>query len=160
MELVSLISPTYFKTYNHLSLIQHAYSVIPRPNIQKIKVVICGYNALCLQVGPQRMWFGRQMLLWLQTFIIKLVFLKNKVTFLFNNHCCTVGQKKRNTPIYFNTNYHIEMKLVPIIMEQCLLQFDALKFFFGLRLHERSLPNFNFFNVNPQIFQRNRKVHR
>ena len=73
---------------------------------------------------------------------------------------CTVGQKKkRNTPIYFNTNYHIQIKLVPNIMDWCLLQFDALKFFFGLRLHGWSLPNFNFFNVNPGIFQRNRKVH-
>ena len=51
------------------------------------------------------------------------------------------------------------MKLVPIIMDLCLLQFVALKFFFGLRLYRGSLPNFNFFNVNPQIFQWNRKVH-
>ena len=35
---------------------------------------------------------------------------------------CTVGQKKkRNTPIYFNTNYCGEMKLVPIIMDYCVL---------------------------------------
>ena len=27
------------------------------------------------------------------------------------------SKKKRNTPIYFNTNYHTEMKLVPIIMD-------------------------------------------
>ena len=51
------------------------------------------------------------------------------------------------------------MKLVPIIMDCCLLQFDALKFFLGARLHRGSQPNFNFFNVNPQIFERNRKVH-
>ena len=68
------------------------------------------------------------------------------------------SKKKQNTPIYFNTNYHTEKKLVPIIMDWCLLQFDALKIFFELRLHGGSLPNFNFFNVNPQIFQRNRKV--
>ena len=38
---------------------------------------------------------------------------------------------------------------------------DALKIFFGLRLHGGGgpLPNFYFFNVNPQIFKRNRKVH-
>ena len=30
--------------------------------------------------------------------------------------------------IYFNTNYRTERKLVPIIMDYCLLQFDALKF--------------------------------
>ena len=40
-------------------------------------------------------------------------------------------RKKRNIPIYFNTNYGTEMKLVPIIMDYCLLQFDALKFFLG-----------------------------
>ena len=27
------------------------------------------------------------------------------------------SNKKRNTPIYFNINYHTEMKLVPIIMD-------------------------------------------
>ena len=45
-----------------------------------------------------------------------------------------------------------------IIMDSCLLQFDALKFFLGARLHGGYLPNFNFFYVNPQIFRRNRKV--
>ena len=51
------------------------------------------------------------------------------------------------------------MKLVPIIMDYCLLQFDALKFFLGVHLHGGSQPNYDFFNVNTQIFQRNRKVH-
>ena len=69
------------------------------------------------------------------------------------------SKKKRNTPIYFNTNYRTEMKLVPIIMDYCLLQFDALKFFLGVRLHGGSLPNFYFFSVNSQIFQRNRRIH-
>ena len=68
---------------------------------------------------------------------------------------CTVGQtnkqtKKKNTPIYFNTNYRTEMKLVPIIMDHCLLQSDALKFFLGgPRLHGKSQPVYNFFDVNP-----------
>ena len=63
---------------------------------------------------------------------------------------CTADKKKtRKTLIYFNTNYLTEMKLVPIIMDYCLLQFDALKFFLGVRLHAESLPNINFFNVNP-----------
>ena len=46
-------------------------------------------------------------------------------------------------------------------MDYCLLQLDALKFFLGICLHGwgGSQPKFNFFNVNPQIFQRNRKVH-
>ena len=51
------------------------------------------------------------------------------------------------------------MKLVPIIMDYCLLQFDASKFFLGVRLHGGSQSNFNFFNLNPQNIQRNRKVH-
>ena len=51
------------------------------------------------------------------------------------------------------------MKLVPVIMDYCLPLFDALNFSLGVCLYEESLPNFNFFNVNPQIFQRNRKVH-
>ena len=34
-----------------------------------------------------------------------------------------------------------------------------LKFFIRVSLHGGSLNNFNFFNVNPQIFQWNRKVH-
>ena len=33
------------------------------------------------------------------------------------------------------------MKLVPIIMDYCRLQFDALKFFLGVRLHGKFLPN-------------------
>ena len=55
--------------------------------------------------------------------------------------------KRRNTPIYFNTNYRTEMKLVPMIMDYYLLQFDALKFFLGVRLHGGSLPNFDFSNA-------------
>ena len=42
--------------------------------------------------------------------------------------------KKRKNP-FFNTNYRTEMKLVPIIMDYSLLQFDALQFFLGVRLH-------------------------
>ena len=64
-------------------------------------------------------------------------------------------KKKEPPPIYFNTNYHTEMKL----MYYCLPQFDALKFFLGVRLHGGPQPNFNFFNVNPHIFQRNHNVH-
>ena len=69
--------------------------------------------------------------------------------------------KKRNTPTlnYFDTNYRTEIKLVPIIMDYSLLQLDTLNFFLGVRLLGGSLPNFDFFNVNSQIFQRNRTVH-
>ena len=44
-------------------------------------------------------------------------------------------------------------------MDYCLLQFEVLKFFSGVHVYGGSQPNFNFFNVNPQIFRRNRKVH-
>ena len=44
-------------------------------------------------------------------------------------------------------------------MDYCLHQFNVLKFFLGVHVHGGSQPNFKFFNVNPQIFQRNRKVH-
>ena len=87
--------------------------------------------------------------------------LENKCIFMFQNKCMYCrSQKEKINPTYFNTNYRREMKLVPIIMNNCLLKFDALKFFLCVHLHGGgSQPNFNFFNVNPQIFQRNRKVH-
>ena len=43
----------------------------------------------------------------------------------------SVSQSVKKNPIYFNTNYCTEMKLVPFIMDYYLLQFDALKFFLG-----------------------------
>ena len=48
---------------------------------------------------------------------------------------------------------------MPINMDYCLLQYDALKFFLVVRLHGRSVYKFNFFNVSPQIWQQNRNVH-
>ena len=69
------------------------------------------------------------------------------------------AKKENYTPTYFNTNYRTKMKLVSIIMDYCFLQFDALKLFLGVHLHGRSQPNFNSFNINPQILQRNREVH-
>ena len=69
------------------------------------------------------------------------------------------SKKKRNTLINSNTNYGREMKLVLINTDYRQLSFDASKFSLRGRLHGESLPNFNFFNVNPQIFQRNLKVH-
>ena len=51
------------------------------------------------------------------------------------------------------------MKLLSINVYYCLLHFDALNFFLGSRLHGESQPNFNFFNVNHQIFQQNLKVY-
>ena len=53
-------------------------------------------------------------------------------------------KEKKITSIYFNTNYRTEMKLVPIITDYSLLQFDALKFFLGVRSHGRSQLNLNF----------------
>ena len=70
------------------------------------------------------------------------------------------SNKKRNTPIYFDTNYRTEMKLELIIMDYCLLQCDALKFFLGVFLLHGggSLPNFNCFQSQPPNFSRNHKV--
>ena len=87
--------------------------------------------------------------------------MKNFISFRTTSYVQLVKkkEKKNNTSIYFTTNYRREMKLVSIIMDYCLLQFDALKFFLGVYLHGGSQLNFNFFNVNPQIFQRNRKAH-
>ena len=67
-----------------------------------------------------------------------------------------VGQKKEkenklNIPIKTNANYRRKIKLIPINMDYCSLQFDVLKFFLGILLHKRSLLNINFFNVKPKI---------
>ena len=73
---------------------------------------------------------------------------------LFEFFCVCMNspvKKKRNTLINSNTNYRREMKLMPVNMDYCLLQFDALIFFLGVHLHGRSVPNFNFFNVNPKF---------
>ena len=45
-------------------------------------------------------------------------------------------KKKKNgtPPLISSTNYRREMKPVPINMDYCLLQFRALKFYFGVRL--------------------------
>ena len=45
------------------------------------------------------------------------------------------SKKKKKNLIYFNTNYRTEMKLVPVIMDYYLLQFDVLNFFLGVCLH-------------------------
>ena len=60
--------------------------------------------------------------------------------------------KKKKKTFNSNTDNRRDMKCVPINNDYCLLQFDALKFFLGVLLQGDSLPNFNFFNVNPQIF--------
>ena len=64
-----------------------------------------------------------------------------------------VGQKRKKKHHYeFLTNYRREIKFIPINLDDCLLLFDAAKFFLRGRLHGGFQPNFNFFNVNPQIF--------
>ena len=48
----------------------------------------------------------------------------------------------------------IEMKLVPNNIEQCLLQFDVLKIFLGVSLHEGYLPKSTlvFIKINRAVF--------
>ena len=53
-------------------------------------------------------------------------------------------KNKRKTPINSNANYRKEMKLVPINMNYCQLQFDAIQFFLWVNLHGGCIPNFNF----------------
>ena len=46
------------------------------------------------------------------------------MTFIFHVQSVKKQNKtkqKENTPIYFHTKYHTEMKLVPIIMDYCVL---------------------------------------
>ena len=43
---------------------------------------------------------------------------------------------KKNTPINFNTSYRREIKLKPVNMDYFPTQFDALKCFIGIRVHE------------------------
>ena len=59
---------------------------------------------------------------------------------------------------YFSANYRTEMKLVPIIMDYCLFQFDALKFFLDERLRG-SLYLTLLFSMQTPKCKRNRKVH-
>ena len=49
------------------------------------------------------------------------------------------------------TNYHREIKLVPINMDCCFLHLVALKFVLRVRLHRRSVPKIYFFNVKPKF---------
>ena len=43
--------------------------------------------------------------------------------------------KQQKIPINTKINYRREMKLIPINMDNCLLQFHALKIFLGVLLH-------------------------
>ena len=72
-----------------------------------------------------------------------------EVNYKIKSVLCKVDQKKWNTPINFNANDRREIKLVPLNIDYCLLQFDALNFFLGVRVHGRSVHNFNVFSVNP-----------
>ena len=60
---------------------------------------------------------------------------KKKIANTFTRCHMHARSVKKKTPIYFNRYYRREMNLVPIIMDYCLFQFDALKFFLGVRLH-------------------------
>ena len=62
---------------------------------------------------------------------------------------CTVGQRKTKHPYLFQYKLSYRNEAGTDIMDYCLLQIDALKFFLGFRLHGGSEPNFNFFDVNP-----------
>ena len=59
--------------------------------------------------------------------------LKSQNLFLTHTKDQLVKKKKKNIPTNSNTNYCKE-KLVPIKMNYCLLQFDALKFVLEVRI--------------------------
>ena len=62
-------------------------------------------------------------------------------------------KKKWNTLSNSNTNYRREMKLVPISVDYCLLQFHTLKFYLGVHLHRGlALTSINFFSAIPPNF--------
>ena len=50
---------------------------------------------------------------------------------------CTIGPKKKNTPIFPVIYYRRKMEFIPFNMDYYLLQFDALKFFLRVRQHGR-----------------------
>ena len=60
-------------------------------------------------------------------------------------------RKRGNNFINFHTNYRRRIKFMLINMDFCLLEFDALNFFLGDRLHGVFLPNFNFFSAKQPI---------
>ena len=49
-------------------------------------------------------------------------------------------EKKTNTPFNFNTYYRREMKFIPINIDYCQLQFDAIQFFLGISPRGESGP--------------------
>ena len=81
-----------------------------------------------------------------QYFFLQEIYFTNKFNLFFYY---TVKKEKQNTLTYSNAKYCRNIKLVAIIINYCLLQFDAFKFFLGVRLHGESKSSFNFFNVNP-----------
>ena len=60
--------------------------------------------------------------------------------------------KKNETPLLISLQIIIQKRNWYQSPWIGLLQFDALKYFLGLRLHGESLSNFNIFNVNLQFF--------
>ena len=91
--------------------------------------------------------------IWLQTYYIYTNLL----------YACTVGQKKNNNkikhPCFFQ--YKLSNRNKTAINHHGLLSTSVwcFKIFLSGASTWGSQPNFNFFNVKPQNFQRNRKVH-
>ena len=80
---------------------------------------------------------------------------------------CTVGQKKKETPLLILIQIILKKWNMPINVDYCLLQFDAFKFFLVVRLHEglyltlifsvytpkffNEIVKFTYFNLMPQL---------
>ena len=73
--------------------------------------------------------------------------------------CTIMNIGKKNLPYFFQ--YKLSNRNETGANHYGLLSISiySLNFFLRVHLHGGSQPNFSFFNVNPQIFQRNRKVH-
>ena len=72
---------------------------------------------------------------------------------------CTAGRKKTKLPYLFQCELSYKNETTTNHHRLFSTSVWWLKLFSGVRLHGVSLPNFNFFNVNPHIFQRNSKYH-
>ena len=115
-----------------------------------------------LKISKKKLWklrFWHAVINYNTSLLNNQVHCKNK-TFLLNTSMYNWSKKINKTFLFLLIENIVQKwSSVLIINDHCLLQFYALKFFLGVRLREGSLPNFNSFNVNPQIFQWNHKVH-
>ena len=74
-----------------------------------------------------------------------------KITFLAVDLFLQSVKKQTKHPCLFQYKLTYRNETGINIMDYCVLQFDALKFFLEVPLHGGSMSNFNSFSVNLQI---------